>query len=127
MTLQILLAEDNQTFANSVSRFVGLIQGAHLLAHAKDGAEALACSLELHPDLVLMDIAMPKMTGLQVAYQLQTLEHPPTIIFLSMHDDPSYREAARQAGGSHFVSKANFVSELFPLLEQMVRDQAPHH
>ena len=124
MTLQILLAEDNQTFANSVSRFVGLISGAHLLAHAKDGDEALEKAIELHPDLILMDIAMPKLTGLEVAHQLQGLAHCPKIIFLSMHSDPSYREAARNAGGSHFVTKASFVSELFPLIEQMVRDHA---
>ncbi len=41
MTLQILLAEDTQTFANSVARFLGLISGAHSLAHVKDGDEAL--------------------------------------------------------------------------------------
>lgn len=130
MTLEILLAEDNQTFANSVSRFVGQIAGAHVVAHAKDGDEALEKSIALRPDLILMDIAMPKMTGLQVAQRLQALqdlEPLPTIIFLSMHSDPSYREAARIAGGAHFVTKANFVSELHPLIEQMVKDHQLHH
>ena len=127
MTLEILLAEDNQIFANSVSRFVGLIGGAHLLAHAKDGDEALEKAIELHPNLILMDIAMPKQSGLQVAQQLMKLERCPTIVFLSMHSDPAYREAARNAGGSHFVTKANFVAELLPLIEQMVLDQAKHH
>lgn len=130
MTLEILLAEDNQTFANSVSRFVGQIAGAHVVAHAKDGDEALEKSIALRPDLILMDIAMPKMTGLQVAQRLQALrdmERLPTIIFLSMHSDPSYREAARNAGGAHFVTKANFVSELHPLIEQMVKDHQLHH
>ncbi len=127
MTLQILLAEDNQTFANSVTRFVGLISGAHMVAHAKDGDEALEKAIELHPDLILMDIAMPKQSGLQVAQQLQGLQRCPKIIFLSMHSDSSYREAARNVGGSYFVTKANFVSELFPLIEQMVRDHELHH
>jgi DNA-binding NarL/FixJ family response regulator len=127
MTLQILLAEDNQTFANSVTRFVGLISGAHVVGHATDGDDAFERALELQPDLILMDIAMPKQSGLQVAQRLQLLERCPTIIFLSMHSDPAYREAARKVGGSHFVTKANFVSELFPLIEQMVRDRAHHH
>ena len=67
MIFEILLAEDNQTFANSVGRFVGGIPGAHLVAHAKDGDEALQQTIALKPDLILMDISMPKMTGLQVA------------------------------------------------------------
>lgn len=126
MSLHILLAEDNQTFANSVTRFVGLISGALVVAHAADGDEALKKALELQPDLILMDIAMPKQSGLQVAQRLQGLERCPKII-LSMHSDLAYREAARKAGGSHFVTKANFVSELFPLIEQMVKDHVDHH
>jgi DNA-binding NarL/FixJ family response regulator len=124
MTLQILLAEDNQTFANSVMQFLRLISGTHLLGHAQDGDAALEQAIELRPDLILMDIAMPKQSGLQVAKQLKGLEHCPTIIFFSMHSDPAYREAARIAGGQYFVTKANFVSELFPVIEQLVRDQA---
>lgn len=129
MTFEILLAEDNQTFANSVSRFVSGIPGAHLVAHAKNGDEALEQTIALHPDLILMDIAMPKMTGLQVAQRLQGLQGlapQPVIIFLSMHSDPSYREAARNAGGAYFVTKANFVSELHPLIAQMVENHQTH-
>jgi len=126
MSFEILLVEDNATFANSVSRFVNLIKGVHLAGHAKDGDEALEQAIELTPDLILMDIAMPKLTGLQVAQRLQTLRHPSKIIFLSMHADAAYREAAHKAGGLHFVTKANFVAELLPLIEQLVIDHAAH-
>lgn len=126
MSFEILLAEDNATFANSVSRFVGMIKGVHLAGHAKDGDEALEQAIELTPDLILMDIAMPKLTGLQVAQRLQTLAHPSKIIFLSMHADAAYRDAAHKAGGLHFVTKANFVAELLPLIEQLVEDHAAH-
>jgi len=128
MTFEILLAEDNLNFANSVRRYVDGIPGAHLVAHAKDGDEALEKAIALRPDLILMDIAMPKMTGLQVAQRLQGLHDlapQPVIIFLSMHSDSSYREAAHNAGGTHFVTKANFISELHPLIEQMVNDHRP--
>jgi DNA-binding NarL/FixJ family response regulator len=122
--LEILLAEDNRTFAASVGQFISLISGAHLIGHALNGEEALEKALQLHPDLILMDISMPKMNGLQVAAQLRILDHPPTIIFLSMHNDAAYREAARNAGGADFVTKANFVAELLPLSEQLVREQS---
>ncbi len=126
MSFEVLLAEDNATFANSVSRFLSLIKGVHLAGHAKDGDEALAQTIALNPDLVLMDIAMPKLTGLQVAHRLQSLAHPSKIIFLSMHTDAAYREAAHKVGGLYFVTKANFVAELLPLIEQLVKDHAAH-
>jgi CheY-like chemotaxis protein len=124
MTLEILLAEDNQTFATSVMQFIDRIGGARLMAHALDGADALEKALTLHPDLILMDISMPKMNGLQVAERLRVLGHPPTIFFLSMHNDSAYRLAAHKAGGSEFVTKSNFVAELFPLIEKLVRAQS---
>jgi DNA-binding NarL/FixJ family response regulator len=122
MPLHILLVDDSKTFANSVARFIGLIEGAQVVGHACDGVEALEKALEFKPDLILMDIAMPKLTGLQVAQRLQALPAPPVIVFLSMHADAAYQEAAKNAGALKFVNKANFVDELHPLIEKMVMD-----
>jgi DNA-binding NarL/FixJ family response regulator len=123
MPLQILLVDDSQTFTNSVAHFIGLIEGAQVVGRACDGVEALEKTLECKPDLILMDIAMPKLTGLQVAQRLQVLPAPPIIVFLSMHTDAAYQEAAKNAGALKFVTKANFVAELHPLIEKMVMDQ----
>ena len=73
---------------------------------------------ESAPDVVLLDIAMPGMNGLELARALMQLATPPRIIFLSMHDNQEYRTAANDLGAS-FVSKSDFVVQLIPTLKQM--------
>jgi CheY-like chemotaxis protein len=90
------------------------------VGHATNGVQALQKARVLQPDLVLLDIAMPEMGGLEVAAQMQAWPQVPTLVFLSMNDNDSYREAARLAGANGFVSKTNFVTDLIPMIEQMV-------
>jgi DNA-binding NarL/FixJ family response regulator len=66
-----------------------------------------------------MDLAMPNMTGLEVASRLQALPYAPRILFLSMHDNESYRAAASELGAVALVGKANFVADLIPIITQL--------
>jgi DNA-binding NarL/FixJ family response regulator len=91
------------------------------------GAEALAAAAGLQPDLVLLDIGMPDMSGLEVAKTLQTWARPPLIVFLSMHDDDHYRSAARAMGVFGFVSKTDFVNELLPIITRLAANGATDH
>lgn len=117
---KILLVDDNLTFVTSVRNFLSGLTGVSVVDHAVNGVQALQKVQQLRPDLVLLDIAMPDMDGLEVAAQMQAWSQVPTIVFLSMNDNDAYREAARHVGAKGFVSKANFVTELIPLVEQLV-------
>ena len=116
MSLQILLVDDNLTFLASVKKSLKLVPNTILLAEAHNGAEALALAQSLHPDLVLMDIVMPGLSGLDVAKAMQAWPHAPRVLFLSMHDNESYHLAAEALGSLGLVSKSNFVTELLPIL-----------
>ncbi|NVO07958.1 MAG: response regulator transcription factor, partial [Rhodoferax sp.] len=85
---------------------------------------ALELAARLSPDLVLMDIAMPRMNGLDAASALNAFPIPPQIIFLSMHDGASYRDAARELGALGFVGKSEFVVDLIPLIAGLVSERA---
>lgn len=122
MTIRILLVDDNQTFLIAVRQFFDMVTGMRVVAEAHDGPQALALAAELKPDLVLLDIAMPQMSGLEVARSIQTWPQPPNIIFLSMHDHAAYREAALELGIRGFVGKADFVFALLPIIEQFIAD-----
>lgn len=116
MTLQILLVDDNLTFLASVKKSLKLVPNTNVLAEAHDGAQALVLAQNLQPDLVLLDIVMPGMSGLEVAKTMQAWPRAPRVLFLSMHDNESYRLAAQSLGTLGLVSKANFVTELLPIL-----------
>jgi DNA-binding NarL/FixJ family response regulator len=120
MTIKILLVDDNQTFADAVWQFLDLLPGTEVVGQAHDGREALAKAKELQPDLVLLDISMPQLNGLEVARCMQSWPQPPAVIFLSMHDSVAYRAAAQDLGAAGYVGKADFVVELLPIIERMV-------
>ncbi len=122
MKLKILLADDNQTFLTSVKNVLGMLSQAQVVAEAHDGAQALEMAGQLQPDVVLLDIVMPGMTGLDVARVMQTWPKPPKIVFLSLHDNIFYRSAARELGAVGLVGKANFMIELLPVIASLARD-----
>ena len=124
MTLRILLVEDNPTFLMAVRQFLNRAQGMRVVGQAHNGVQALSLAAELQPDLVLLDMALPQMSGLEVARAMLAWVQPPRIVFLSMHDQSAYREAARDLGVPGFVGKADFVAALLPILEEVMSDIA---
>lgn len=120
MTLKILLVDDNRVFMAAVRKFLDVLPGTRVVGHAHDGADALIKAEELHPDLILLDIAMPTMNGMEVARRIQQWAQPPKIVFLSMHDSVAYQEAALELGALGVVGKSDFVNELLPILESLV-------
>lgn len=122
MTTKVLLVDDNQTFISSLRLFLGMLPDMEVVGEAHDGLEAVNLAGKLQPDLALLDIALPVMNGLEVARRLQSLPRPPNIVFLSIHDDEDYRTAASSLGAAGYVSKADFVTELFPIVTRMGGD-----
>lgn len=118
--LEILLVEDNQTFADAVKAFLEGVNGVKVVGHALNGPQAISLAMQLHPHLVLMDIGLGGMSGFDVAGLLLDLQRPPLVIFLSMHDGEAYRQKAKRMGADGFVSKANFAEELFPLIDTVI-------
>ena len=123
MSLRILLVDDNHTFLNAVSQCLAMMPEAEVVGQAYDGADALAKAQALLPDLVLLDIVMPHMTGLEVATQMQTWPKPPRVLFLSLHDNESYRAATRELGAVGLVGKGNFVADLMPIIASLAAEK----
>ena len=124
MSVRLLLVDDNRTFLAAVKHFLDTLPAVQVLGEANDGPTALGLAAQLQPDLVLLDVVMPGMNGLEVAAALQRMPHPPRIVFLSMHDNDSYRRATRDLGVDAYVSKSEFVTDLVPLIESVERAQS---
>lgn len=124
MTIKILLVDDNPVFVTAVSKFLDMLPGTEVVGQAHDGREALTKARQLQPDLMMLDIRMPELNGLEVARCMQSWPQPPRVVFLSMHDSVAYRAAAHDLGAAGFVDKADFIVELLPIIERMVADDA---
>lgn len=122
MTLKILLVDDNKTFLASVKKVLSMFSQAQIVGEAHDGMQALEAARRLAPDLMLLDIVMPGMTGLDVARTMKTWPTAPKVLFLSLHDNVFYRSAARELNSVGLVGKANFVIELLPVIASLIEE-----
>ena len=85
--LKILIADDEAPARNRLRDLLGDIPDIHIVAEAKNGQEALALANEFTPDIILLDIRMPVIDGIEAAQHLQKLTKPPAIIFTTAYDN----------------------------------------
>lgn len=115
--LSVLLVDDHDGFINAVLRHFRKLDWINVVGSAGNGLEAIARSEELRPDVVLMDLAMPEMGGLQATRLIKAQDEPPYIVIASHFDDAEHREHALRAGADNFVSKLSYIQEVLPILE----------
>lgn len=117
--IRVLLVDDHAAFLNAAARFLNSLAGVEVVARASSAAEGLARAAELMPDLVLMDVVMPGIGGLQAVSLLKQGADAPKAVIVTLHDTEAYRSGARTAGADGFIAKDVFVVELPPLLESL--------
>lgn len=111
---RVLVADD----LNSVLVAIGkLLENSFVVAGmVSDGKTALLAALALEPDLVLLDISMPGMSGIEVARELKKRGSKARIVFLTVHDDSDIVATCLAAGGIGYVLKVNMDTDLIPAL-----------
>lgn len=121
---RILLADDHTLVRRGVRLILDAEPDLEVVAEAGDGAEAVAALRETEVDLVVLDIAMPRMTGLQAAREISRRPHPPKMLMLSMHDNEQYFFEALKAGASGYVLKSVADEDLVGACRAAVRGEA---
>jgi two-component system invasion response regulator UvrY len=124
MACRLLLVDDSAEFLESAEYFLRSQSNVELVGRALDGNHALEEVTRLSPDLVLMDIAMPGLSGLEVTRRLKARYSPPMVVLLTLYDSPEYRAAAVAVGADGFVSKAEFCSGILGVLNTVVLDRS---
>ncbi|HEX7012303.1 MAG TPA: LytTR family DNA-binding domain-containing protein [Steroidobacteraceae bacterium] len=97
--MKLLIVDDEAPARDRLRRLLAEIEGCEVLAEAETGEEALARCGELKPDVVLLDVRMPGLTGIQVARHIDTLEDPPAVIFTTAYDQYAVEAFETEAVG----------------------------
>ena len=116
--ITVLLVDDHEGFINAALRHLRKVEWLEIVGRASNGLEAIERSETLRPDVVLMDLAMPEMGGLQATRLIKTQDAPPFIVIATHFDDAEHREHAMRAGADDFVSKLSYIQEVLPILEK---------
>jgi DNA-binding NarL/FixJ family response regulator len=128
--VRIVLADDHREMVANVRSTLG--EDFEIVAAVEDGRRALDAVLALDPDVLITDISMPEMDGLQLAGQIKKAHCRTKIIFLTMHQDSYFVNAAMSLGASGYVTKTLMSSDLVFAIEDALKGNvfisgsAPH-
>jgi DNA-binding NarL/FixJ family response regulator len=117
--MRVLLADDHGIVRRGLKTLLETEPGVAVVAEAADGLEALRLCDEHQPDLLILDIGMPKLNGLEVAARAQKIDRPPRVIILSMHADESYIIRALAAGARAYLLKDATDEDLLPAVRSV--------
>ncbi len=118
-SVRILLVDDSLSFLKVAAEFLAMDPQIEIVGSALSGRDALDQVTQLKPDLVLMDLEMPEMNGLEATAQIKVQPGAPCVVILTFHDNPEYRAAAKTVGADGFVCKSQFAEELLPLIHTL--------
>jgi DNA-binding NarL/FixJ family response regulator len=114
--MRVLLVDDDEGFRETLRRLLMQPGRPVQVEEAADGEEALRVVANRQPDVVLMDLTMPRMNGVEATRRLKTRWPDLPVIVLTVHDEPVYERTARAAGADGFVLKKTAGTALWPAL-----------
>src|ERR687893_1120790 len=110
--LRVLIADDHGIVRSGVRMLIERQAGMSVVAEAEDGVAAVEQTVAERPDVAILDVAMPRMTGIQAAREIKAHSPDTTVLLLSMHDDERYVHDALRAGAAGYVLKRQADAEL---------------
>lgn len=121
--VRVLVVEDFVPFRIIICSILQAMSNLQVVGEVSDGSEAVRKAVELRPDLILLDIGLPELNGIEAARQIRELVPACKIIFLSQEFSPDVVEEAFSLGARGYVTKVNAGSELLAAVESVVSGQ----
>jgi DNA-binding NarL/FixJ family response regulator len=116
---RVLIVDDHRMFAEALEAILGTDRRLEVAGYARDGDEAVRLALKLRPDVVLMDIAMPVMDGLQATKQIRRQWPTACVLMLTGSNSKSDVDRAREAGAAGYVTKERIAAELIDAILEL--------
>jgi DNA-binding NarL/FixJ family response regulator len=121
--VRILLVDDRPDIREYVRTYVETQWGWEVCGEAADGEQAVEAASTLQPNVMIIDVHLPGITGYDAARQILKASADVLILIFSVHDDPRYAEAARDCGAHGFLSKCNASEFLIPAISALLRGE----
>jgi DNA-binding NarL/FixJ family response regulator len=119
-TTTILLADDNRSVLAHVSKMLEREESYNVIAAISNGTTVVSECLQLRPNVIVLDISLGELSGIDVARELRDSGSNAKIIFLTVHEDTDYMNAAMGAGGAAYVVKSRLSLDLVPAINAVL-------
>jgi DNA-binding NarL/FixJ family response regulator len=120
--VRTLLVDDSVAFLAALRRFLADHPRVRVVGAAASGRDGVAAMVRLRPDLVLLDLVMPGMSGLEALRWIKAVPDPPRVVVLTFQDEAGFRDRATALGADGFVTKAEMARHLIPAVEALFPD-----
>lgn len=125
--IRVLLAEDHAVVREGTRSILEADPTISVIGEAADGAEAVDLARDLAPDVVLLDMAMPVLNGVEATRRIRSLEPPPYVLLLSAYDDVDYAQAALAAGASGYLLKIAHAADVVAAIHSVAQGEVVLH
>jgi two-component system, NarL family, nitrate/nitrite response regulator NarL len=122
-SIRILIADDHPTILQMVKQILKAQPGFEVVGEARDGAEAVTLAEALEPDVIVINVTMPKMSGFEAARRVRSRLPDCAIVILSSHKDREFIAEARKVGADGYVEKSNADGQLIHAIESAVKGE----
>lgn len=121
---KVILADDHLMFRQGIKKILEEIDDIEVIGEARDGLELLSLVKKLLPDIVILDISMPKIRGIEATREIKIIDAKIKVLILTMHKSREYLFHAISAGAEGYLLKEDADSELFSAIENIRRERA---
>lgn len=120
--MKVLIVDDSKTVCNGLQKMLTGIPGIKISGQAHNGNDAITSISELKPDVVILDIRLPDLSGIDVLIDIKAKKLPTKVIMLTNYPYPQYREKCRELGADYFFDKVTEIEEIPLLIEELAKD-----
>src|SRR5580693_5794438 len=121
-TARLLIVDDHEIFRRGLRALLEPSSEWQICGEAVDGWDAVEQCKSLKPDIVVLDVSMPRLNGLEAARLIKKEDPEPKIVIITQHDSPQIRSAALEAGARAFVTKSAVGNELVTALRSLIKN-----
>ena len=117
--VNVMLVDDNPSFRNAAEQFVTEVCGVRVIGHANSGEAAVELALRLRPAVVLMDLAMGGINGIEAGRRIKAVDPRIKIVILTLNNGKEYQDLAHSLELDGFISKTDFTSVICSVIEAL--------
>jgi len=121
--VSVLVVDDHTIVRQGLVALLSHVPDLDVVADCGTGLQAISLAVELHPDVVLLDLSLPDMSGVEVIHELATRLPAARIVVLTMHADPAYARPALRAGAAGYLIKGSDIGDLITAIRKAVQGE----
>ncbi len=121
--MKVLIVDDSKTVCNGLQQMLAGIPGIDIVGQAHNGRDAITSISELKPDVVILDIRLPDLSGIDVLVDIRAKKLSTKVIMLTNYPYPQYRKKCEELGADYFFDKVTEIEEIPVLIEELAKNK----